>query len=116
LYGNAHTGKTIHGELGMPMNENVIRDIDPKVGWLSISSEVAADYIGDHVFMAVDTKNETFDYAKDSLWGSFEAVKQNKMYEVDGYRFYFTDPISILGQVQDIVTIMEERLAENVKQ
>ncbi|KOP68432.1 hypothetical protein AMS62_26675 [Bacillus sp. FJAT-18019] len=113
LYGNAYTGRTIHGELGMPMNENVIRDIDPKVGWMKISSEVVGQYVGEHIFMAVDTKKETFDYANDPLWGTIPAVKNNELYEIDGYRFYFSDPVSVLGQIEDITEMLEARAQAN---
>ncbi|MFF2889410.1 AraC family transcriptional regulator [Paenibacillus sp. NPDC057967] len=114
LYGNAYTGGTIHGELGIPMNENVIRDIDPKTGWATISSEVVDHYAGDHIFMSVDTKKESFDYASDPLWGTLPAVKNNKLYEIDGYRFYFSDPISVMNQIQDIANMMEEGAKANV--
>lgn len=115
LYGNAFTGRTIHGELGLPMNENVKRDIDPKVGWLQISSEVIGKYASDYIFMAVDAKAESFDYANDPIWNTLDAVKQNHLYEIDGYRFYFSDPISVMGQLEDIADMMEERERASVK-
>ncbi|TGV29120.1 hypothetical protein EN829_041395 [Mesorhizobium sp. M00.F.Ca.ET.186.01.1.1] len=59
LSSNAFTGRTIHGELGLPMTENAKRDIDPKVGWLQISSEVIGKYASDYIFMAVDAKAES---------------------------------------------------------
>ncbi|MFB9276105.1 helix-turn-helix domain-containing protein [Cohnella cellulosilytica] len=109
LYGNAYTGKTIHGELDMPMNENVVRDIDSKVGWMSISNEVVDKYAGDHIFMAVDAKAESYDYAGDSIWGTLPAVINDELYEIDGYRFYFSDPISVMGQIEDVADMMDER-------
>jgi len=112
LYGNAHTGRTIHGELDLPMNENVIRSIDPKVGWATISNELAGSYAGDYIFMAVNAKAESFDYSSDPVWGTLDAVKNNELYEIDGYKFYFSDPISVMGQIQDIVDMMEERALE----
>lgn len=115
LYGNAYTGRTIHGELGLPMHPNVERDIDPKVGWLTISSEVVNEYASPYIFMAVDLENETFDYGSDSLWGTLDAVKNNTLYEIDGYRFYFSDPISTLGQIHDIADMIEERAAANAE-
>ncbi|WP_339788857.1 AraC family transcriptional regulator [Paenibacillus sp. FSL R7-0313] len=115
LYGNAHTGRTIHGELDLPMNENVRRSVDPKVGWATISNELAGLYAGDYIFMAVDAKAESFDYASDPVWGTLDAVKDNELYEIDGYKFYFSDPISVMGQIQDIVDMMEERALENSK-
>ncbi|WP_433921916.1 AraC family transcriptional regulator [Paenibacillus taichungensis] len=115
LYGNAHTGRTIHGELDLPMNENVERSIDPKVGWATISNELADSYAGDYVFMAVNAKAESYDYASDPVWGTLDAVKNNELYEIDGYKFYFSDPISVMGQIQDIVEMMEERNQENSK-
>ncbi|WP_405170713.1 AraC family transcriptional regulator [Paenibacillus sp. FSL H8-0280] len=113
LYGNAHTGRTIHGELDLPMNENVRSSIDPKVGWATISNELAESYAGDYIFMAVNAKAESFDYASDPVWGTLDAVKNNELYEIDGYKFYFSDPISVMGQIQDIVDMMEERALEN---
>ncbi|MET3939919.1 iron complex transport system substrate-binding protein [Paenibacillus sp. PvP094] len=113
LYGNAHTGRTIHGELDLPMNENVASTIDPKVGWATISSELAESYAGDRVFMAVNAKAESYDYASDPVWGTLDAVKNNELYEIDGYKFYFSDPISVMGQIQDIVDMMVERAQEN---
>lgn len=115
LYGNAHTGRTIHGELDLPMNENVRRSIDPKVGWATISNELAESYAGDYIFMAVNAKAESFDYASDPVWGTLDAVKNNELYEIDGYKFYFSDPISVMGQIQDIVDMMEERALQNSK-
>ncbi|WP_145414501.1 AraC family transcriptional regulator [Paenibacillus xylanexedens] len=115
LYGNAHTGRTIHGELDLPMNENVIRSIDPKVGWATISNELAGSYAGDYIFMAVNAKAESFDYSSDPVWGTLDAVKNNELYEIDGYKFYFSDPISVMGQIQDIVDMMEERALEKSK-
>ncbi|MCM3175508.1 AraC family transcriptional regulator [Paenibacillus sp. MER 99-2] len=113
LYGNAFTGRGIHGELGIPMNENVKREVDPKVGWATISNEVVSTYAGDRVFMAVDAKAESFDYASDPVWKTLDAVKNNELYEIDGYKFYFSDPISVMGQIKDIVDMMEERAQEN---
>ncbi|WP_339167269.1 AraC family transcriptional regulator [Paenibacillus sp. FSL R5-0341] len=115
LYGNAHTGRTIHGELDLPMNENVERSIDPKVGWATISNELAGSYAGDYIFMAVNAKVESFDYTSDPVWGTLDAVKNNELYEIDGYKFYFSDPISVMGQIQDIVDMMEERALEKSK-
>jgi len=113
LYGNAHTGRTIHGELNLPMNENMERSIDPKVGWATISNELAGSYAGDYIFMAVNAKVESFDYTSDPVWGTLDAVKNNELYEIDGYKFYFSDPISVMGQIQDIVDMMVERAQEN---
>ncbi|OMF09101.1 hypothetical protein BK131_24355 [Paenibacillus amylolyticus] len=115
LNGNAHTGRTIHGELDLPMNENVERSIDPKVGWATISNELAGSYAGDYIFMAVNAKVESFDYTSDPVWGTLDAVKNNELYEIDGYKFYFSDPISVMGQIQDIVDMMEERALEKSK-
>jgi len=113
LYGNAYTGRTIYGELGMPMQEKVKRDIDPKVGWIDVSSEVITQYAGEHIFMAVDLKAESFDYKNDPIWGTLDAVKENRLYEIDGFQYYFSDPISIMGQVQDLADMMEERTIAN---
>ncbi|GBF76919.1 hypothetical protein PA598K_05433 [Paenibacillus sp. 598K] len=112
IYGNAYTGRAFHGELGLNMHENVVRDINPEIGWLRISNELVTEYAGDYIFMAVDTKNESFDYAADPFWSAIEAVRKNRIYEIDGYRFYFSDPISVMGQVRDVANMLESRLAE----
>ncbi|QNK58637.1 AraC family transcriptional regulator [Paenibacillus sp. PAMC21692] len=112
LYGSAYTGRTFHGHLGLPMNEKVARDIDPAVGWLSLSNEMITQYAGDYIFMAVSADKETFDYAGDPIWSTLEAVQENRLYEIDGYRFYFSDPISVTGQIRDITEMLEARAAE----
>ncbi|MNP48941.1 Iron(3+)-hydroxamate-binding protein YxeB precursor [compost metagenome] len=60
-------------------------------------------------------KREWFDYASDPVWGTLDAVKNNELYEIECYKFYFSDPISVKGQIQDIVDMMEERALENSK-
>jgi len=63
--------------------------------------------------MAVDLKAESFDYKNDPIWGTLDAVKENRLYEIDGFQYYFSDPISIMGQVQDLADMMEERTIAN---
>ncbi|MHA6480958.1 hypothetical protein ACX1C1_03440 [Paenibacillus sp. strain BS8-2] len=96
----------------MPMNENVTRDIDPAIDWLTVSNELIPQYAGDHIFMAINKKSEAYDFASDPIWGSLDAVKQNRLYEIDGYSFYFSDPISVMGQIEDIADQLEEQSAE----
>ncbi|WPK13108.1 AraC family transcriptional regulator [Lysinibacillus louembei] len=113
IYGAGYTGKAIYNELELPMQEKVAAEVAPEQPWLDISNEVLRDYAGDYVFVAVDLKTESYDYASDSIWGTLQAVKENKLFEIDGYRFWFSDPISLQGQVHDIVDMLSERQAEN---
>ena len=43
------------------------------------TNEVWADYAGDNIFVAVDLKSESYDYASDVVWGTLTAVKENKL-------------------------------------
>lgn len=95
------------------MQENVLKEINPEQPWMDISNEVLRDYAGEYIFVAVDLKSESYDYASDSIWGTLQAVKENKLFEIDGYRFWFSDPISLQGQVYDIVDMLSERETEN---
>ncbi|WP_342558258.1 AraC family transcriptional regulator [Metasolibacillus sp. FSL K6-0083] len=113
VYGEGYTGKSIYNELKLPMQENVLKEINPEQPWMDISNEVLRDYAGEYIFVAVDLKSESYDYASDSIWGTLQAVKENKLFEIDGYRFWFSDPISLQGQVYDIVDMLSERETEN---
>lgn len=113
IYGKGYTGYSIYNELELPLQENIAKDINPDQPWMDISNELLADYAGDYIFVAVDLKSESYDYANDTLWGTLKAVKENKLFEIDGYRFWFSDPISLEGQVSDIVNMLSARKAEN---
>ena len=71
------------------MNENVIRDIDPDVGWATISSEMVSSYVGNRVFMAVDAKVEKYDYASDPIWKTIDAVKTMNCMKLMATNFTF---------------------------
>ncbi|MEC1178417.1 AraC family transcriptional regulator [Metasolibacillus meyeri] len=112
IYGNGYTGKSIYNELQLSMQENIAKEINPEQPWMEISNEVLRNYAGDYIFVAVDLKSESYDYASDSIWGTLPAVQENKVFEIDGYRFWFSDPISLQGQVSDIVDMLSEREVE----
>lgn len=93
----------------------MLQDIDPNKPWLPISAEMLPKYAGDQVFIAVDKAVETYDYRHAPVWEKLAAVKNNQLYEIDGWRFWFTGPISILGQIEDIAKIVEERAQSDKK-
>ena len=109
LYGNGYTGRSIYEGLGLTPPETVLQDMRQEQQWLQISAEVLSKYAGDRIFVAVDKAAEKVDYKNAPVWSKLAAVQNNQLYEIDGWRFWFSDPISILGQIEEIAKMLVER-------
>ncbi|MEY8462334.1 iron-hydroxamate ABC transporter substrate-binding protein [Streptococcus merionis] len=87
-------GEVVHQALGFKAPQKVIDDVFP-TGYLSISQEVVADYIGDYVVVAAeDDQTGTALYESD-VWNAIPAVKEGRVIRVDANAFYFNDPMSL---------------------
>ncbi len=110
VYGNGYTGKSFYEGLALRQPEKVLEDIDPEKPWIQISPEVLPDYAGDYIFIAVNKdENETYDYKNEPVWKTLDAVQNDQIFEIDGWSFWFSDPISILGQIEEVTEMLVER-------
>ncbi len=40
------------------------------------------------------------------IWGALDAVQKDQIFEIDGWSFWFSDPISILGQIEEVAALL----------
>ncbi|MEK5037379.1 AraC family transcriptional regulator [Sporosarcina sp. FSL K6-3457] len=109
-----HTDKALslygdnYGRGGLPIYQGLGRKIPAKYeeeivkegGYLSLSIEVLADYAGDYIILTSDKTLE--EYKADPVWGTLDAVKNNKVYIWPNKRSYFIDPLSLLAQTEEL--------------
>ncbi|WP_155593378.1 AraC family transcriptional regulator [Lysinibacillus cavernae] len=112
LYGNGYTGRSFYDGLGMTPPAKVLEEIDPEKPWLQLSPELLTDYAGDYIFMAVDKATETYDYKNEPVWKTLDAVQNDQIFEIDGWSFWFSDPISILGQIEEVTEMLVQHAKE----
>ncbi|MCG7406621.1 ABC transporter substrate-binding protein [Paenibacillus sp. ACRRX] len=111
IYGDTvnRGGQAIHQQLGLTPTPKVKQDlIDKKINALSISEEKMADYAGDYIFLDISGGAE-FD-EKSPVWASLEAVKNKRVFKLDGDRFWPYDPIAVQSQVQEVAAMIQDRL------
>ena len=75
--------------------------VDTKQGYAAVSLEVLNDFIGDYIFI---DGQDVADYLSTSpLWKDLPAVKEKKMLILDTDASYFSDPVSLDGQLDEII-------------
>ncbi|MBP1991730.1 AraC family transcriptional regulator [Paenibacillus eucommiae] len=65
-----------------------------------ISMEVLEEYAGDYIILTTDKSLE--EIRGDKLWGKLDAVKKDRLYVWPNKKSYFTDPLSVLSQTEDL--------------
>lgn len=113
LYGNGYTGRSFYDGLGLTPPLKVINDMDPEKPWLQLSPELLTEYAGDYIFVAVDKATETYDYKSEPVWKTLDAVQNDQIFEIDGWSFWFSDPISILGQIEEVTEMIVQQVKKN---
>ncbi len=102
-------GQAIYQQLGLTPTEIVRKDlIEPNINALSISQEKIADYAGDYIFLDISGEAE-FD-EKDPVWSTIDAVKNNRVFNLNPERFWPYDPIAVESQVEEIANMLKDRL------
>ncbi|MBH5318293.1 ABC transporter substrate-binding protein [Paenibacillus sp. GSMTC-2017] len=105
-------GQVLYRILGMKAPEKVQKLIDGDGTVETVSLEILPEVAGgDYVFLSSFIEN---DPAKDDLlqsgvWKNLDAVKNNRMFELDHQQFYFSDPISIQGQLNLITEMLTRK-------
>ncbi|MCE5170753.1 ABC transporter substrate-binding protein [Paenibacillus profundus] len=110
IYGDTvnRGGQAIHQQLGLTPTDKVRKDlINKKINALSISQEKMADYAGDYIFLDISGGAE-FD-ENSPIWASLDAVKNNRVFKLDGDRFWPYDPIAVQSQVEEVAAMIQER-------
>lgn len=98
-------GGLLYNDLGFKAPERVQKElIDAKVIFAPIAMEVVPEYAGDRIFLLQWQAEDLTNQLKDSsVWKNLDAVKNNKVYEVDSDVFRAFDFISLDKQIDIIV-------------
>ncbi|MGF7534189.1 iron-hydroxamate ABC transporter substrate-binding protein [Bacillus mexicanus] len=77
--------------------------IDQGPGYTSISLEKLPDFAGDYIFAGPwQSGGDDGGVFDSSIWKNLSAVKNDHVFQIDPIGFYFTDPISLEGQLEFI--------------
>lgn len=82
----------LYTELNLKMNTKAEEKV--KDGYYAISPEVLGEYAGDFIIFS---KNPDADntFQNTEVYKNLEAVKNNRVFEVNAKQFYFSDPITL---------------------
>lgn len=102
-YGSA----TIYQMLKLPPTEKAATMED---GFANVSLEVLQDYLGDHVFVYVNSEEDAESIMNSEIWKAAPAVKNGHvyMYGQFGDEFVMEDPYSLELQLERIVNVLLE--------
>ncbi|WP_307891999.1 iron-hydroxamate ABC transporter substrate-binding protein [Bacillus swezeyi] len=72
-------------------------------GYASISIEKLPEFAGDYIFIGPwESSGDDEGVFDTSIWKNLGAVKNDHVYQIDPVAFYFSDPISLEGQLKFI--------------
>jgi len=92
--------------LGLSYPEKLAEEIK-KTGnrYVALSQEVIAEYVGDYVFIAGSNPGGTT-ILDDPLFADTAPVKEQRVNYIYEPSFYFSDPISLTGQLEYLETVL----------
>jgi len=92
-------GRNIYQVLGLSaptaIPENIMANTYSK-----ISMENLPEYAGDYIVLT--TESSLAELKKDPIWGSLEAVREERIYIWNEERSWYRDPIALLAQTQEL--------------
>lgn len=97
-------GSIIYKDLGLQATKlTKEKAIDQGPGYTSISLEKLPDFAGDYIFAGPwQSGGDDGGVFESSIWKNLNAVKNGHVYKMDPIGFYFSDPISLEGQLEFI--------------
>lgn len=102
-YGSA----TIYQMLGLKPTEKALNMVE---GFENISLEVLPEYLGDHTFVYVNSKEDAEQIYNSAIWKGASSVKKGNVYYYGefGDEFVMEDPYSLELQLDTIVNVLLE--------
>lgn len=100
VFGNnwARGTEILYQAMDLKMPEKVTADaLEP--GYFEISAEVLGDYVGDYLFISKYAGADV-SFQETETYKNFPAVKNNRVFEMDGNTASFTDPITLDQQLK----------------
>jgi len=116
VYGDRNMGHVFYRALGLtphPLIQDEIEKNPGKFNQQKISLEVLPEYAADHMIVMVndlkEQEQQLYEIQNSSIWKGLPAVQNNQVYFIERNQWLSYDPISLQGQLQDVVSIFEQR-------
>lgn len=105
--GGNYGAPTIYSMLQLPPTEQALQMTE---GFELVSQEVLPEYLGDHIFVYINSQEDADEILSSAMWNSVEAVKKGNvyMYGEFGDEFVMEDPYSLEQQLDTITTLLVE--------
>jgi len=106
--GGNYGSNTIYQMLKLPPTEQAL---NMKEGFENISLEVLPEYLGDHVFVYVNSQEDAEEILNSPIWQGAPAVKNGHVYMYGEFddEFVMEDPYSLDLQLEKIVKVLLEK-------
>jgi len=106
--GGNYGSNTIYQMLKLPPTEQAL---NMKEGFENISLEVLPQYLGDHVFVYVNSQEDAKEILNSPIWQGAPAVKNGNVYMYGEFEdeFVMEDPYSLEMQLDKIVKVLLEK-------
>ncbi|MCG7384395.1 ABC transporter substrate-binding protein [Paenibacillus sp. ACRRY] len=117
VYGNGgyRGGEAIYTHLQLNPPEKQRNEIIGKETNRQISYEVVGEYAGDYIFLDQGEMLPEVWGSNEGVWKTLDAVKNNRVFQLDPDLFWGNDPISLKLQIQEIAKMIVEREQSNQK-
>jgi iron complex transport system substrate-binding protein len=111
IYGNGgyRGGEAIYQHLQLKPPERQAKEFIGQKPFQQVSYESVGDYAGDYIFIDQGDMLSEIWGAKDGVWKSLDAVKNDRVFQLDPDLFWGNDPISLKLQIQEIAKMLVER-------
>ncbi|WP_375106244.1 ABC transporter substrate-binding protein [Lysinibacillus fusiformis] len=106
--GGNYGSNTIYQMLKLPPTEQAL---NMKEGFENISLEVLPEYLGDHVFVYVNSQEDAEEILNSPIWQGAPAVKNGNVYMYGEFddEFVMEDPYSLDLQLEKVVNVLLEK-------
>lgn len=93
-------GQAVYQALGFKPPAAIAAEIMEKQ-WAELSNELLPQYAGDYIVLTSNTRTLE-DVKADPIWGSLDAVKNDRVYVWKEERSWYYDPTAILAQTEEL--------------
>jgi len=111
--GGYRGGEAIYRHLQLTPPAKQKQEMVGKEQYKQISYEVVGDYAGDYIFLDQGDMIKEVWGKNDGIWKTLDAVKNNRVFQLDPNLFWGNDPISLKLQIQEVVKMLSERAKQS---
>ncbi|RAW10107.1 hypothetical protein DC345_28995 [Paenibacillus taichungensis] len=117
IYGDGgyRGGEAIYEHMKLNPPAKQAAEMIGKETYRQISYEVVGEYAGDFIFLDQGEMLSEVWGSNEGVWKTLDAVKNNRVFQLDPDLFWGNDPISLKLQIQEVAKMIVEREQANQK-